>query len=80
METISWSSGEKSEKSFKKDKPILNDKANIIDNLRNSGKYIIRKDNRSDEQKNNVNPVNSVNCDYSDYEDIKRKCYMNLKN
>jgi len=53
MEAISWSSGEKSEKSFKKDKPILNDKAEIIDSLRNTAKYISRKDNRNDEQKKN---------------------------
>ena len=48
MEVYSWSNGDKFERSLKKDKPILNNKNEIIDNLR-STKYESRKNNSYNE-------------------------------
>ena len=49
MENIVWSSGEKYEKTSKNDKPLLNDKNEIIHNIPNRSEYNIRKKERENE-------------------------------
>ena len=51
MEVIVWSNGEKYEKSKKEQKPLLNDKNEIIHNVAFRGEYTIRKKDRINEQK-----------------------------
>jgi hypothetical protein len=48
MEEIVWSSGEKCEKTKKKNKPLLNDKNEIIHNIPYRSEYNIRKNNKLD--------------------------------
>lgn len=48
MEIYSWSNGNKFERSLRKDKPILNNKNEIVDNLRTT-KYESRKSDDSNE-------------------------------
>ena len=49
MEEILWSSGEKYEKTSKDEKPLLNDKGEIIHNIINRSEYNIRKKINDDE-------------------------------
>ena len=49
MEEIVWSSGEKYEKTSKDNKPLLNDKGEIIHNIMNRSEYNIRKKINHDE-------------------------------
>ena len=51
MEVITWSFGEKYEKSNKNQKPLLNSNNEIIHNVALRGKYNIKKNDRENEQK-----------------------------
>ena len=51
METIVWKSGETFEKTLKKEKPLLNDKNEIIHNIPYRGEYNIRKKDRTNEKR-----------------------------
>ena len=51
MEEVVWSSGEKYQKSNKIQKPLLNSKNEIIHNIAHRGEYIVKKNNKENEQK-----------------------------
>ena len=51
MEVIVWNSGEKFEKTKKKQKPLVNDKDEIIHNVPTRGEYNIRKKDIDNENK-----------------------------
>ena len=50
MEQLVWSTGEKYERSSKKDKPILNSEDKVIDQLRTSDEHILRRNYRDNEK------------------------------
>ena len=56
MEVVIWSSGEKFEKTNKNDKPLLNDKNQVIPNImniQNATEYNIRKKDKFNEERIN---------------------------
>jgi len=51
MEVVVWASGDKFEKTKKTEKPLLNDKNEIIHNVPTRGEYTIRKKDRINEKR-----------------------------
>ena len=51
MEEVVWSSGEKCQKSYKAQKPLLDADNKIINNIPQRSQYTTRKDNRVNERR-----------------------------
>ncbi len=54
METVVWSYGDKFERTKKEDKPILNNKNEIIKNVPYRGEYNIRKRERNNQKDSEI--------------------------